>query len=100
MAARRCFTPGGTYNQHARGRETDVDSELFSQKACVAAGQRSSWNPNELFDFVHKAANYVLTSGAVIKDGDTIGKDAEQKIVVHHGRSKYLNAAVYKLVTP
>lgn len=62
--------------------------------------ERSSWNPRELYDFVHKAANYVLTSGAVIKDGDTIGKDEEQKIVVRHGRSKYLNADVYKIVTP
>jgi len=36
----------------------------------------------------------------VIKDGDTIGNDAEQKIVVHHGRSKFANGDVYKILTP
>jgi hypothetical protein len=62
--------------------------------------ERSSWNPRELFDFARKIANYVLTSGTVVKDGDTIGKDAEQKIVVHHGRSQFDNRDVYKVLTP
>jgi len=62
--------------------------------------ERSSWKPRELFDFARKVANYVLTSGAVIKDGDTIGKDAEQKIAVHRGRSKFADCEVYKILTP
>jgi hypothetical protein len=62
--------------------------------------ERTSWKPQELFDFARKVANYVLTSGAVIKDGDTIGKDAEEKIVIHHGRSKYLDSDVYKILAP
>lgn len=44
--------------------------------------------------------NYILTSATEVKHGDTVGKDAEQKIVVHHGRSTYLNGDVYKILTP
>lgn len=63
--------------------------------------ERSSWQPRELHDFAHKVANYVLTAGTVIKDGDTIGNSAEQKIVVRHGRSKFDNGSeVYKILTP
>jgi Domain of unknown function (DUF4261) len=61
--------------------------------------ERSSWGPPELYALARDVANYILTSGTEVKHGDTVGKDAEQKIVVHHGRSTYLNGDVYKILT-
>jgi hypothetical protein len=54
----------------------------------------------EVDEFTKKVANYILTSGTVVKHGDTIGRDAEQKIVVHHGVSTLTGRPVYKLLAP
>lgn len=62
--------------------------------------ERSSWGPPQLYEFARDVANYILTSGTELKHGDTIGEDAEQKIVVHHGRSTHFEYDVYKLLTP
>jgi hypothetical protein len=62
--------------------------------------ERSSWAPPELYALANDVANYILTSGTEVKHGDTVGKDAAQKIVVHHGRSTQLNDDVYKILAP
>jgi hypothetical protein len=41
----------------------------------------------ELFDLVLGATQYLISKGAVIKDGDTIGHSATQKIRVRHADS-------------
>jgi hypothetical protein len=49
------------------------------------------------FDLVRKFGSYVLTSGAVVKDGDTIGISESQKVKIRHTRSfrPDVNAPVY-----
>jgi Domain of unknown function (DUF4261) len=47
----------------------------------------SSLQLDQTFDFVRKFGSYVLASGAVVKDGDTVGLTAEQRIKVRHTRS-------------
>jgi hypothetical protein len=47
----------------------------------------SSLPLDQTFDFVRKFGSYVLASGAVVKDGDTVGLTAEQRIRVRHTRS-------------
>jgi hypothetical protein len=52
---------------------------------------------DQTFDLVRQFGSYVLTSDAVVKDGDTIGLSEQQKIKVRHTRSfrPDLNAPVY-----
>lgn len=49
--------------------------------------QRSHKNISDVFSFVGDIALYMLKSGDVIKDGDTIGSTAEEKIKVTHSPS-------------
>ncbi len=42
----------------------------------------SGRQPSELYDFLADIANYVITQGAVLKDGETIGFSAEQKLPI------------------
>jgi len=39
---------------------------------------------DQTYDFVRKFGSYVLASGAVVKDGDTVGLSADQQIKVRH----------------
>ena len=47
------------------------------------------WQPRELIGFVSNIASYLVNNGAVIKNGDTVGGDEEQMIVVRFGRGKH-----------
>ena len=47
----------------------------------------SSLPLDRTFDLVRKFGSYVLTSGAAVKDGDTIGLSAQEKVKVRHTRS-------------
>lgn len=42
---------------------------------------------NEIFSFMYNIIAYLLENGPVIKDGDTIGGDENQKIKVRYGKS-------------
>jgi hypothetical protein len=42
---------------------------------------------DQTFDLVRKFGSYVLSSGALVKDGDTFGLTADHKIKVRHTRS-------------
>ncbi|MGE5416081.1 MAG: DUF4261 domain-containing protein [Acidobacteriota bacterium] len=42
----------------------------------------SKKTPLELVDFVHNIASYLLINGPVIRDGDTVGEDENQRITV------------------
>ena len=59
----------------------------------------SSLPLDQTFDLVRKFGSYVLASSPVIKDGDTIGLSAQQKIKVRHTRSfrPDVNTPVYWL---
>lgn len=59
----------------------------------------SSKDPKELLEFVFNVAHYLVQNGPVIKDGDTVGGSAEERIVVKRGQS-VLDAtqSVYKIV--
>jgi hypothetical protein len=47
----------------------------------------SSLPLDQTFDLVRKFGSYVLSTGAVVKDGDTVGLSELQKIKVRHTRS-------------
>mgnify|MGYP002628028042 FL=1 len=51
--------------------------------------KNASEPPNELRDRLIGLAEYVLTSGAVIRDGDTIGETADEKIKVRYRDSSF-----------
>ena len=40
----------------------------------------------DLFDFVSNIAHYLIQSGPVIADGDTVGGSEEQRILVRYRR--------------
>ncbi len=47
----------------------------------------SSLPLDQVFDFVRQFGSYVLSTGAVVKDGDTVGPSEHQMIKVRHTRS-------------
>ena len=47
----------------------------------------SSLNPRELFEFVCNIAHYLIHSGPVIADGNTVGGSEDERIVVQHRAS-------------
>lgn len=54
---------------------------------------------SELFEYVCHVAHYLVTTGAVIKDGDTIGSDENERIVVRHQPSMIdKSRKVYKIL--
>jgi hypothetical protein len=59
----------------------------------------SSLPLDQTFDLVRKFGSYILSSGAVVKDGDTVGLSETQKIRVRHTRSfrKDVTTPVYRL---
>ncbi len=44
----------------------------------------SSWTPQRSADFAYDIAHYLLTSGATIRDGDTIGASDDERIRVRY----------------
>jgi hypothetical protein len=46
--------------------------------------ERSPMDLEELFEFVSNVAHYLIQSGPVIKDGNTVGGSEEQRILVRH----------------
>jgi Domain of unknown function (DUF4261) len=59
----------------------------------------SSLPLDKTFDLVRKFGSYILKSGGVVKDGDTVGMSETQKIKVRHARSfrKDVTTPVYRL---
>jgi hypothetical protein len=49
---------------------------------------RSGYSPEDLVDRLFNCAHYLLDHGPVLKDGDTFGLSAEEKIEVRHLPSK------------
>jgi len=47
----------------------------------------SSLPLDQTFDLVRKFGSYILSTGAMVKDGDTVGLSEQQKIKVRHTRS-------------
>jgi uncharacterized protein DUF4261 len=47
----------------------------------------SSLPLDQAFDLVRKFGSYIVTTGAAVKDGDTIGLTKSQKVKVRHARS-------------
>jgi hypothetical protein len=47
----------------------------------------SSLPLDRTYDLVRKFGSYVLANGPVVKDGQTIGESAEERITVRHTRS-------------
>jgi hypothetical protein len=45
---------------------------------------RCKLSPEDLFEFISNIAHYLILSGPVIADGNTVGGDAEQQILVRH----------------
>lgn len=53
----------------------------------------------DLFDFVANIAHYLITSGPVIEDGNTVGGSADERILVQHRPSMIEpDRIVYKIV--
>lgn len=60
---------------------------------------RCPWDGEELFEFVSNIAHYLIQSGPVIADGNTVGGDEEQRILVRHRPSLVdEDRLVYKIV--
>lgn len=60
---------------------------------------RSKMNVQELFEFVGNIAHYLIQSGPVIADGNTVGGSEEERILVRHRPSMIdQNRRVYKIV--
>ena len=60
---------------------------------------RCTMGLEELFEFVSNIAHYLVQSGPVIADGNTVGGSEEERIVVHHRSSMVdANRKVYKIV--
>src|SRR4030095_10604697 len=57
----------------------------------------SSLPLDQTFDLVRKFGSYVLSDGAVVKEGDPVGPSASQRIKVRHARSfrPDVNESVY-----
>ena len=76
------------------GRDTEVTSSGFTA-GMTALGlmeieaQSSPEPPGELRERFSSIARYVVESGPVIKDGDTIGEDADERIRVVFSKSAF-----------
>jgi len=60
---------------------------------------RCKMDLEELFEFVANIAHYLIQSGPVIADGNSVGRSEEERILVHH-RASIVDAdrQVYKIV--
>lgn len=60
---------------------------------------RCTMDVGDLFEFVSNIAHYLIQSGPVIADGNTVGGSAEERILVHHRPSMIdKKKKVYKIV--
>ena len=60
---------------------------------------QSDMEPMDLFEFVSNIAHYLIQSGPVIEDGNTVGTNADQRILVRHRPSMIDDhRKVYKIV--
>lgn len=60
---------------------------------------RCTLDVGDLFEFVSNIAHYLIQSGPVIADGNTVGGSAEERILVHHRPSMIdKKKIVYKIV--
>jgi len=60
---------------------------------------RCSMGPGEIFDFVSNLAHYLIQSGPVIADGNTVGGSEDERILVRHRPSMIEEGRkVYKVV--
>jgi hypothetical protein len=60
---------------------------------------RCRMKPQELFEFVSNIAHYLIQSGPVIADGNTVGGSEEERIVVRHRASMVEKGRrVYKIM--
>lgn len=60
---------------------------------------RCTMDVGALFEFVSNIAHYLIQSGPVIADGNTVGESAEERILVRHRRSMIdKTKKVYKIV--
>jgi hypothetical protein len=50
---------------------------------------KSRRKPEEILNFCYAIIDYILTSGATIKDGETIGRSTDEKIKVQHKPSMW-----------
>jgi hypothetical protein len=59
----------------------------------------SPWKAGRLTEFCMDLAHYLVTSGPVVKDGETVGSSEDERITVRHVRgSREPEKFVYKLV--
>jgi len=60
---------------------------------------RCNMNASDLFEFVSNIAHYLILSGPIISDGNTVGGSAEERILVRHRPSMIdSKKKVYKIV--
>ena len=61
--------------------------------------EQTEMEPSDLFEFVSNIAHYLIQSGPVIADGNTVGGSAEERILVRHLPSMVDDSrTVYKIV--
>ncbi len=56
------------------------------------------WDTAKILDFVYNIVSYLIENGPAINDGDTVGGDERERIIVNHVTGKYIDdEQVYKL---
>jgi len=57
------------------------------------------WCPDDVLKLVFNVARYLIQSGPVINDGDTVGGDENERIVVRHAKGMYAtDERVYRIM--
>ncbi len=88
-------SPDGTVALMAltRGLEAFQQMDIQTRAAFV--------QPQQLFDTLHNFANYLITRGAVVADGDTVGHTQVERITVRHQPNlRDAQTLAYQLVWP
>ena len=69
------FEEDGTLTLYTNGMEVfdQLNVELL----------HCSWDPERAWNYILSVADYVLTSGKELKDGDTVGRNAEEQFTVY-----------------
>jgi hypothetical protein len=73
--------------QHSSGELNLITYGLDKFKVMELEVIKSRKSFNELIDFATGISQYLIANGNVIKDGDTIGEDENQKIMAWHKQS-------------
>lgn len=77
------------HSERAGGKTQAYTTGLAELGLMEFETEDASDKPSELVERFHAIANYLIENGPVIKDGDTVGEDAKERIKVYHTKSVF-----------